>query len=139
MTEPRSAELAPPLRLFSDGLLSKWGFNDGDEPDWLLDYCDDHGLDYPDAWHAALRTLVHEHLLPALDQRVEVYDIETIHNPIRAAYVDGVKVSDDVVYGRQDGPNLSPEWVEVPLDKVLAACGIEYPTTPASIEGADRA
>jgi hypothetical protein len=36
----------PKLVLWSDGLLSKWGFGDGDEPDAWLDWCDEQGIDY---------------------------------------------------------------------------------------------
>lgn len=109
----------PTLRLHSQCLLSKYGFNDGDEPDPWLDWCDEQGIDYnADAWnwHAALRRLVREHLLPKLDQTVEVYDIDTIHNPIRASTVDGADIDD-----RADHPDgtLTPEAVEVPYVEVL--------------------
>lgn len=117
----QSAETAQRLYLPADGLLSKWGFGDGDAPDWLLDYCDEHDLAYPDDWRDLLRALVRAYLVPALDQRVEVYDIETIHNPIRAASVDGVPVPDAVMYGDQEGPTLTPAAVEVPLSAVLTA------------------
>lgn len=106
------------LTLVSGCLLSKWGFNDGDEPDWLLDILDARGIEHPDDWHAILRRLVREDLLPALDQRVEVVDIDTIHNPIRAVTVDGVDVEDR---WREDDPgvSLTPESVDVPVERVL--------------------
>lgn len=57
-------------------LLSKWGFEDGD-------ICD----------HELLIYLVRKHLQPLLDERVELEEIVTCHNPIRATietrqYVD---------------------------------------------------
>jgi hypothetical protein len=66
------------LTLFSAGLLSKWGFNDGDEPDAWLDWAEErltrdelHEYD----WHDVLRHLVRTRLVPALDQRVEVIEM----------------------------------------------------------------
>lgn len=113
------------LRLPSACLLSKHGFNDGDVPDALLDVLDERGLPYPDGWHEALRVLVREHLLPVLDQRVEVVDVETNHNPIRAWTVDGVEVKDRWT-AMFDAVRLTPEWVEVPVDRVIEVIqGIE--------------
>jgi hypothetical protein len=107
------------LVLAADDLLSKWGFNDGDEPEALLDLMDERGMPYPtiDQWTATLRRLVREHLLPALDQQVEVVDIETSHNPVRARTVDGVDIEDR----RRTGPaiRLTPEAVSVRIEDVL--------------------
>ena len=109
----------PTLWLWSGDLLSKYGFNDGDEPDTWLDWCDEQGIDYNAPnwdWHGTLRRLVREHLLPKLDQHVEVYDIDTIHNPIRARTVDRAEIDD-----RADHPDgtLTPESVEVSYSEVL--------------------
>lgn len=117
----------PTLTLFADCLLSKWGFGDGDVPDAYLDWCDDNGHPYPDDWHTVLRTLVRTRLVPALHQRVEVVDIETIHNPIRAERVDGVDVPD--WRSNDSGLTLTPECVEVPYVEVLAT----YLADPASL------
>jgi hypothetical protein len=108
------------IHLFSDALLSKWGFGDGDEPDAWMDYCDEHGIDWTRIeWHPILVRLVRTHLLPAIDQRVEVVEIETIHNPIRAETVDGVDVTDHWYDSSGSGPALTPECVEVPFGEVL--------------------
>jgi hypothetical protein len=107
------------LTLFSDGLCSKWGFNDGDMPDDVWDWCDEHGIDGGSVdWHAVLRKLVREHLLPALAEHhdVEVYHIETHHNPIRASRIDGQEI--DAYKG--PAPDLTPEWVTVPAEVVAA-------------------
>lgn len=112
----------PPDRLvlLSDDLLSKWGFNDGDTPDAYLDWCDDNDHPYPpDDWHGILRTLVRTRLLPALDQRVDLVDIETLHNPIRAERVDGRDVT-DLWRKIEPGLTLTPDCVEVPYAEVLA-------------------
>lgn len=107
----------PVLALFSECLLSKYGFNDGDEPDAWLDWCDERGIDYNAwHWHPVLRRLVREHLVPKLDQAVEVYDIETCHNPIRARMIDGVDVDGKPP---QYAPKLTPEFVDVPYSEVL--------------------
>ncbi|MFJ1765088.1 hypothetical protein ACIOD2_32505 [Amycolatopsis sp. NPDC088138] len=80
--------------LHADGLLSKWGFGDGDEPDAYLDWLDEQSLPHPANWHAILRHLVRTRLLPLIVEDVEVYDIETNHNPIRASRVNGVEIDD---------------------------------------------
>lgn len=77
------------LVLHGEGLFSKFGFNDGDVPDAFQDWLDDRGVIAPrhDVWHAALVSMVREYLLPLLPTSLQVYEISTIHNPIRA--VDG--------------------------------------------------
>lgn len=106
----------PDLILHSECLLSKWGFSDGDIPEQLLDALDDAGLDYGGNWRPALRQLVREHLAPKLDQDVELVDIETIHNPIRAEKVDGVEID----WFALDHPvTLTPDHVRVPMAEVI--------------------
>lgn len=116
----------PPLHLVSDGLLSRWGFYDGDQPETLLDWADDQpdpdlrDLIYDADWRAVLRRLVRDHLLPRLAERhaIEVYDVETNHNPIRASRVDGKDID---ATADNDDIRLEPEAVEVSGWDVLAA------------------
>ena len=108
------------VRLWSDGLLSKWGFDDGDVLDdityqWSID-----GL--PEAQvrdHDLLTAAVFQLLLPRLDQVVGVQEIITIHNPIRAATVDGTDVT-----GLWLDPNaesmLTPAFVDVSESELRA-------------------
>lgn len=107
------------VTLFSDGLLSKWGFSDGDvldEPLW--DHADELGINPRGGdIHAVLIRAVHEYLLPALDQDVQVYEIGTIHNPIRARTVDGVEVD---TYTATPTIALTPDHVDVPMDVLWA-------------------
>lgn len=107
----------PTLTLFSCDLLSKWGFNDDDDPEGWLDWCDNQGVDY-NAFDFPWAALVRKHLVPAIEQDVTVVDIETIHNPIRARTVDGVDVS-EAWYGRVEAPLLTPDHVDVPVAEVL--------------------
>lgn len=74
------------VTLFASGLLSKWGFDDGDLLDWIYEFGD---FDR----HAVLCAVVRQKLLPALTQKVDVQEIVTIHNPIRARTVDGKDVT----------------------------------------------
>ncbi|ASU81518.1 hypothetical protein CDO52_00805 [Nocardiopsis gilva YIM 90087] len=107
----------PAITLYSSDLLSKWGFNDGDEPDIWLDYLDEMGLDWDDIpW--PLVPLVRRYLLPALAAHhdIEVYEIESIHNPIRARRVNGIEIDDHAV---EPQVQLTPEWVNVPLADAL--------------------
>ncbi|MEV2277723.1 hypothetical protein AB0I72_19265 [Nocardiopsis sp. NPDC049922] len=107
----------PTVTLFSFGLLSKWGFGDGDTPDEWLDYLDEHGIDWDDAqW--PLAALVRRYLLPELAKHhtIEVYEIETIHNPIRASRVDGIEIDP---LAADDEVELIPASVDVPLSEAL--------------------
>jgi hypothetical protein len=104
------------LTLASDGLLSKWGFNDGGLPDDLLDWLEaETGQARWESWHAVLRRLVADFLVPALDQGVELAFITTAHNPVRAGKVDG-RDAEDLWYG---SGLLSPGSVRVPFPVVL--------------------
>ena len=108
------------LTLRSDDLCSKWGFNDGDIPEHVVEWCDENGIDWSEAdWHEVLRTLVREHLLPVLAEHheVEVHHIETHHNPIRASRIDG----QDIDTRNGPVPRLTPEQVTVPAEAVIAA------------------
>ena len=117
------------LYLQASSLLSKWGFNDGDEPDELLDRLESEGIDpwHPDLeWRAVLYELVRVHLLPLIPRAVELGSpLLGIHNPASAVRIDGVDVSDlhrahpsqvDFQY-----PDLNAIDVEVPWPTVLAA------------------
>lgn len=110
MTEPH-------ITLFSEGLLSKWGFNDGDDPEPWLDWCDAQGIDH-NAIEYPLARLVREHLIPVIEQTITVVDIESSHNPIRAKTVDGADVT-EVWNGRAPEPTLTPDTVDVPMTEVL--------------------
>jgi hypothetical protein len=120
---PTVAEDPGPITLCSSSLLSKWGFDDGDLPESVWDHLDDTVDDDEyrrlfDASKPALVRLVREFLLPALDQQVEVVEIVTSHNPIRASTVNGVDV-EDCWHGNAPNPELTPEYVEVPMPEVL--------------------
>lgn len=107
----------PHLKLFSRSLLSKWGFNDGEDPDAWMDWCDSQGIDWPQLTFP-LVALVRQHLLPAIEQDVTVVEIETSHNPIRVEAIDGSDVR-HVWHGLVDEPALTPDHVEVPMAEVL--------------------
>jgi hypothetical protein len=95
------------MRFYTEGLLSKWGFNDGDILDDLL-Y--DHFGTFDEDPHELLIKVVRVHILPKLEQMVEVHEINTIHNPIRATSVNGVKIN---VYEGIHGVSLTPEYVDI--------------------------
>jgi hypothetical protein len=124
--------MADQLRLFPQGLLSKWGFDDGDPFDevaeWFhnqhgeprMGHCDCPNFDLGVDDRALLVEVVKRFVLPVLDQRVEVEVIETIHNPIRACSVDGAPIPDAVHYGQLPDPvTLTPDVVEVPYSTVV--------------------
>ena len=81
-------------------------------PHHLTD-CDTQGIAGPSDWRRVLCRLVRAHLLPAAHHRIEVEEISSSHNPIRATWVDGRA---DVAHrwGEVEaGVALTPEWVEV--------------------------
>ena len=83
-------EEAAALTLFSESLFSKWGFWDGDQ---LYEWKEQHVIPGMELSCADLLVAaVEAYLLPALKQNVEVEWLCTVHNPIRAMAVDGVKV-----------------------------------------------
>jgi hypothetical protein len=112
------------LLLVSQSLLSKWGFCDGDMPDALMQYCEDHSVDPWQAdWRETLCLLVRSHLLPELlkHQPVELAaDMVTNHNPVRAERVNGEDVS-ELWTADEVGVDLVPEYVVVPYADVLDA------------------
>lgn len=118
LAHPASDEQRQVLTLVSEDLLSKWGFNDGDLPDWIWDVCDEQRIDH-DAfeWHDVLWALANEHLSPALGQHVHLVRIETNHNPVRASTVDGVDVEEQ--WMKDPITRLTPESVTIPVDSVL--------------------
>jgi hypothetical protein len=111
------------IRLASNNLFSRYGFEDGGSPDAWFDYWNDwrnpaagQAPDFP--WGEVVR----RYLLPALDQQVTVTDYGN-HNPVRAVTVDGADVT-----GCWDGadlpwPELTPACVDVPLAEVIALAG----------------
>ena len=108
----------PVLTLVSDGLLSKWGFNDGDAPCCVLEWLEENGHGWSIDWHSVLAKLVEDYLVPVLDQKVELAFICTNHNPVRARTVDGQDV-EECWFSRQLEPELTPETVDVPMTVVL--------------------
>lgn len=100
--------------LESDSLLHKFGFNDGDPPDEVLAWCAEKSLPPPDDWPELLGRLVRSYLVPALvEQDVEIAEVETSHNPVRALSIGGVDV-DHRRFGEPDQPTLTEVQVEVP-------------------------
>ena len=83
---------------YPDDLCSKFGFGDGD---MLYELIEEHdlGVDHQELLIAVVERLV----VPQLDVEVETYTLPSLHNPIRAATIDGEKagpydfVSDEII------------------------------------------
>jgi hypothetical protein len=116
------------VKFYTNGLLSKFGFEDGDMLDDMLDWAGYAGLDQVhhftvsdeydsfSFYHVVLSVAVCAYVVPALDQRVDIELLHTIHNPVRANRVDGQRVE-----SWYDSPfTLTPEFVEVADETVLA-------------------
>lgn len=119
------------MTLSGECLFSKWGFGDGDMPDELLDMADgwpakekmwayDFGSKQ---WHEVLRRLVRERLLPLMPAGVELVDINTIHNPIRADKVNGEDIGPFWTSSADVPDRFAPFTavsVDVPYEDMLA-------------------
>lgn len=103
------------VHLFSVSLLSKHGFHDGDQLDWLRS----HRRGY--SKHDVLIECVKRKMLPVLVQRVEICEVSCCHNPCRAETVDGKNVS-GMWYNLTPelNPPLSPESVTVTGAEIIA-------------------
>ncbi|WDZ90773.1 hypothetical protein [Nocardiopsis sp. HUAS JQ3] len=62
-------------------------------------------------------TLVRRYLLPELAKHhaIDVYEIETAHNPIRASRVDGAEIDP---LAANNEVEFTPLWVDVPFPEV---------------------
>lgn len=89
------------------GLLHRMGFRDGD---LLLDVMREHDLRTDRS--ALLASVVEQLVVPRLDQHVVTKRVLTLHNPIRAAVIDGLPADLDSA--------LSPASVTVPVHQILA-------------------
>ncbi len=91
------------LHLSAADLWSKHGFSDGDQ---VLEFVYRHDLDSElklvkgseqhSGNKAVLVKLVRQYLLPALPRPVDVYEIGTIHNPIRVEESEGISPPSDI-------------------------------------------
>ena len=103
--------------MYPDDLLSKWGFGDGDR---LSDFLDDagHAYEFKVNTHKLLEELVKRFLLPNIKKKVEIYFIDTIHNPVRAEMIDGVYYTNH--YEDDDNGLLGSDPVELTAEQVVA-------------------
>jgi hypothetical protein len=87
---------------------------------------------FPHVGAAELRNLLVDvlraHVIPRLDQKVQVLVLSTVHNPLRAVYVDGIAVRWTAESGQ--GPTLTPASVDVSVDDVLACARKRKIATP---------
>lgn len=69
------------MRLSAYELCTKFGFSDGDI---VGDYCDENKIDLKKRYHKdVLVKLVRKYLEPKLTPGISLYEICSIHNPIR--------------------------------------------------------
>jgi hypothetical protein len=128
--EGRQEMIKEPLRLYTVGLLNRYGFGDGDV---LAEYADDvleiYHYEYDDGSHVPydlaeeLYDIVQRYLLPELNHKVEVTFIHTHHNPVRAIRIDGHDYSStwsDKCVAHEWEEKLTPECVEVSAEQVLS-------------------
>lgn len=100
------------IRFYTSGLLSKWGFKDGDI---LSEECDSI-LFGKDSEHKLLDLIVREKILPALKHEVTYIFVETNHNPCRVQTVDGILVD---WYSEEYHPLLTPAYIELTEQEII--------------------
>lgn len=100
------------LRFFTAGLLDKGGFCDGD----LLEIALDSRGVYIAEPREGLIKIVESMVVPKIQNTVELCRASSIHNPIRAAKVDGKEVPDGEDKLKI---HLSPEYIDVPVVDIL--------------------
>lgn len=110
------------LRLYGSSLTSKWGFSDGDVVfDWLYD--NGYENDVPEngiAEHDVLADLVRTHLVPVIEaagHTIELVEIGTIHNPIRAERIDGQPID----WYDLDNDSIDELYVDVTREQIINA------------------
>ncbi len=103
------------IRFYTNDLLSRYGFGDGD---LLVAFLSDHCLD--DVHNQVLAETVIRYVIPTVNREIELLQPEnwywTAHNPIRAKKVDGTEV-DDV--GDNKNLALMPEFVDIEEGVIL--------------------
>ena len=126
MKEVAKAKLPAEFAIDTASLFARSGFQGGN----LLREA------FPDLGAADLRALlvdvVHYHVLPELDQKVQTLLIPTAHNPVRAISVDNVPVRWTAERGV--GPRITPESVRVKAADVLA-CARKLGMVTATLAG----
>lgn len=100
------------MRFNTSGLLSKWGFVDGDV---LCDFVGENFKEYIRG-QELLMVILKKYVIPQIKSKLDIVEIGTNHNPIRTRSVDGVEV-DWFAHGQ--GIKIDPEYVEVPDDILL--------------------
>lgn len=99
---------------YTEALLSKWGFDDGDLLGEML--LEKLGEDYFKLdQKEILFEVVRDHIVPKISNNIEIYYINTCHNPVRADKVDGIRVNDT---GDND-ISIVPEKIEVEDNIIL--------------------
>lgn len=108
------------VRLHSASLLSKYGFNDGDDPEEWLDWCEGNGIDLSRARINSfpLAAAVKKFLVPLIEQDITVTELVTAHNPVRIQTLDGHDMT-GVWHGTLSEPELTPAYVDVPMTEIL--------------------
>lgn len=110
--------------LHAECLASKWGFGDGDAlNDYMYDLRDEGLISQVPNRDDFLYAVVCKYLLPELHKRgvvVDLVNIGSIHNPVRAERVNGAEVD---WYGNEPRPEvLRDVSVAVPRYDLIAMC-----------------
>jgi hypothetical protein len=103
--------------MYADDLLSKWGFGDGDR---LSDFMYENNSKFESKVdsHKLLEELVKIYLLPKLKDKVEIFYVQSNHNPVRAEMINGVYYTNH--YEHDDHGLLGDVAVELTLEEIEA-------------------
>ena len=113
MTDWTDFEETPPeaVRFSANSLCSKFGFGDGDELSWVKWIA---GIDVDK--HKLLAHIVRTRLVPLMPGDVELVEIGTCHNPIRAEKINGIEVD---WYAKNQFPEFEGIYVELTGEEIV--------------------
>lgn len=111
------------MRFYSQSLLSKSGFQDGEILcDLLFDI--EHEL-VADASDILLIEIVKTKMLPLIEQEVDLFTVGS-HNPIRASHIDGIEVDLNTTV---QNVKLTPEYIEIDDQLIIDLAITKYQRT----------
>jgi hypothetical protein len=124
MSDTDMPEMPEMITFHTAGFFARNGFESGDLLKPILPH-----LNAGEARDLLVEVL-QRHVVPQLDQKVQVSVLPTVHNPVRVTSVDGVEVAwATPEQGR--GPALTPATVTVDVEDVYAcARRLRFSTTP---------
>jgi len=107
--------MAKKIRFCTDSLLSKWGFCDGDKLEDLFFSNINKFNNKSMGEHDLLVLTVKKFIIPKIKNNIEIEEIITNHNPIRASKVDNKNID----WFNDTDIKLEPEYIDVNIEEII--------------------